>query len=54
MSEYAGDNQVTNAIRFAEEAISSVPSIVVGLFGLIAVRQPDPLGLHRLELARWP
>jgi phosphate transport system permease protein len=35
MAEYAGDNQVTNAIRFAEEAISSVPSIVVGLFGLI-------------------
>jgi phosphate transport system permease protein len=35
MSEYAGDNAVTTAIRFAEEAISSVPSIVVGLFGLI-------------------
>lgn len=35
MSEYAGDNAVTNTIRFAEEAISSVPSIVVGLFGLI-------------------
>jgi phosphate transport system permease protein len=35
MSEYAGDNAVTTTIRFAEEAISSVPSIVVGLFGLI-------------------
>lgn len=35
MSEYAGDNLVTTAIRFAEESISSVPSIVVGLFGLI-------------------
>jgi phosphate transport system permease protein len=35
MSEYASDNVVTNAIRFAEESISSVPSIVVGLFGLI-------------------
>jgi len=35
MAEYAGDNIVTSAIRFAEEAISSVPSIVVGLFGLI-------------------
>jgi phosphate transport system permease protein len=35
MSEYAGDNALTSAIRFAEEAISSVPSIVVGLFGLI-------------------
>ena len=35
MSEYAGENAITSAIRFAEEAISSVPSIVVGLFGLI-------------------
>jgi phosphate transport system permease protein len=35
MAEYAGDNIVTSTIRFAEEAISSVPSIVVGLFGLI-------------------
>jgi phosphate transport system permease protein len=35
MSEYASENALTNAIRFAEEAISSVPSIVVGLFGLI-------------------
>ena len=35
MSEYAGENAVTSAIRFAEESISSVPSIVVGLFGLI-------------------
>jgi len=36
MAEYAAENRLTNAIRFAEEAISSVPSIVVGLFGLIA------------------
>jgi len=35
MSEYAVENAITNAIRFAEESISSVPSIVVGLFGLI-------------------
>ena len=35
MSEYASENAVTGAIRFAEESISSVPSIVVGLFGLI-------------------
>ncbi len=36
MAEYAGNNRLTDTIRFAEEAISSVPSIVVGLFGLIA------------------
>jgi phosphate transport system permease protein len=35
MSEYAAENVLTSAIRFAEEAIGSVPSIVVGLFGLI-------------------
>jgi len=35
MSEYAGENAITNVIRLAEESISSVPSIVVGLFGLI-------------------
>jgi len=35
MSEYAARNRLTETIRFAEEAISSVPSIVVGMFGLI-------------------
>jgi len=34
MSEYAAENRVTGTIRFAQEAISSVPSIVVGMFGL--------------------
>ena len=34
MAEYAGDNRLTNLIRFCQELISSVPSIVVGLFGL--------------------
>ena len=35
MSEYAAENALTKAIRFAEEAISSVPSIVVGMFGML-------------------
>ncbi len=34
MAEYAGVGRVTNTIRFAQELMSSVPSIVVGLFGL--------------------
>ena len=34
MAEYAGTGPVTNLIRFCQELISSVPSIVVGLFGL--------------------
>ena len=33
MAEYAGEGWLTNAIRFSQELISSVPSIVVGLFG---------------------
>ncbi len=34
MAEYAGTGPLTNLIRFSQELISSVPSIVVGLFGL--------------------
>ncbi len=34
MAEYAGSGRITNTIRFSQELISSVPSIVVGLFGL--------------------
>jgi phosphate transport system permease protein len=34
MAEYAGEGPFTNVIRFSQELISSVPSIVVGLFGL--------------------
>jgi phosphate transport system permease protein len=34
MAEYAGRGPVTSVIRFCQELISSVPSIVVGLFGL--------------------
>jgi phosphate transport system permease protein len=48
MAEYAGDNAITNAIRFAEESISSVPSIVVGLFGLILFVDDFHLGFSAL------
>jgi len=34
MAEYAGEGPVTTVIRFCQELISSVPSIVVGMFGL--------------------
>ncbi len=34
MAEYAPENAFTTLIRFSQELISSVPSIVVGLFGL--------------------
>ncbi len=48
MAEYAGDNVVTSAIRFAEESISSVPSIVVGLFGLILFVDDFHMGFSAL------
>jgi phosphate transport system permease protein len=34
LAEYASDHAATRTIRFCQELISSVPSIVVGLFGL--------------------
>ena len=34
MAEYASEGRLTSAIRFSQELIGSVPSIVVGLFGL--------------------
>ena len=34
MAEYAGPGRLANLIRLSQELISSVPSIVVGLFGL--------------------
>ncbi|MDD6221527.1 MAG: phosphate ABC transporter permease PstA [Lachnospiraceae bacterium] len=35
MAEYAGDNKFTKALRVSMEALSSLPSIVVGLFGYL-------------------
>lgn len=35
MSEYAPANRITNFIRLVVEVLSSVPSIIVGLFGLL-------------------
>jgi phosphate transport system permease protein len=35
MSEYASPNRITNFIRLVVEVLSSFPSIIVGLFGLL-------------------
>jgi len=37
MSEYAPANRVTSFIRLVVEVLSSIPSIVVGLFGLLVL-----------------
>ncbi len=34
LAEYAGENKLVKAIRFAAETLASIPSIVFGLFGL--------------------
>ncbi|RXZ81155.1 phosphate ABC transporter permease PstA [Paenibacillaceae bacterium] len=44
MSEYAKPNRVTAFIRLVVEVLSSFPSIVVGLFGLLVIVQVFGLG----------
>lgn len=35
LAEYAADNRLTNIIRLSTESLATVPSIVLGLFGMI-------------------
>ena len=35
LAEYAPDNKLTRSIRFSAESLATVPSIVLGLFGMI-------------------
>ena len=35
LAEYAADNRLTNMIRLSTESLATVPSIVLGLFGMI-------------------
>ncbi|RUT30637.1 phosphate ABC transporter permease PstA [Paenibacillus zeisoli] len=44
MAEYAKPNKLTDAIRLIVEVLSSFPSIVVGLFGLLVVVQQFDFG----------
>jgi phosphate transport system permease protein len=48
MSEYAGDNKATSSIRFAQEAMGSVPSIVIGLVGLLVFVNTFKLGFSAI------
>jgi phosphate transport system permease protein len=48
MSEYAGEGRTTTIIRFSQELISSVPSIVVGMFGLALFVTTTHLGYTAL------
>lgn len=44
MAEYASDNWFTQMVRLSIEVLSSLPSIVVGLFGLLFLVQKLGLG----------
>lgn len=48
MSEFAKDNWFTNFARLVIEVLSSLPSIVVGLFGLLVLVQNMKLGFSML------
>ncbi len=49
MSEYAPDNRFTRFIRLSMEVLSSLPSIVVGLFGLVVFVQMTGWGYSILS-----
>ena len=53
LAEYAPKNALTNVIRMAIEILSSLPSVVVGLFGfLLFVVQFKLLGIVGGHVAR--
>ncbi|WP_027093975.1 phosphate ABC transporter permease PstA [Cohnella thermotolerans] len=49
MSEYAKQNRLTDFIRLVVEVLSSFPSIVVGLFGLLVIVNTFNLGYSLLS-----
>ncbi len=49
LSEYARPNRITDAIRFSVEALSSVPSVVYGVFGAIVFLTTMKLGYSVLS-----
>ncbi len=48
MAEYAGDNMLTKAIRVSMESLSSLPSIVIGLFGYLVFILMTPFDTNLL------
>ncbi|MBN2982978.1 MULTISPECIES: phosphate ABC transporter permease PstA [Cohnella] len=49
MSEYAKENRFTSFIRLVVEVLSSFPSIVIGLFGLLVIVNTFNLGFSLLS-----
>ncbi len=51
LAEYAVQGRLVNAIRFAADSLASVPSIVMGLFGLALFVESAGLGFSMLSAA---
>lgn len=49
LSEYAPDNMITGTVRFFVECLAGIPSIVIGLFGLIFLVHYLGLGISLLS-----
>jgi len=49
LSEYAPDNIITGTVRFFVECLAGIPSIVIGLFGLIFLVHYLGLGISLLS-----
>ena len=51
LAEYAVQGRLVNAIRFAADSLASVPSIVMGLFGLALFVEAMDIGFSMLSAA---
>jgi phosphate transport system permease protein len=51
LAEYAYQGRIVNTIRFAADSLSSVPSIVMGLFGFAMFVEAMGLGLSMISAA---
>ncbi len=51
LAEYAGQGRLVNTIRFAADTLASVPSIVMGLFGLALFVETMGIGFSMLSAA---
>jgi phosphate transport system permease protein len=44
MAEYAGENRVTQLVRFGADSLAGIPSIMIGLFGFLLFVSKTDLG----------
>nr|QNO51555.1 hypothetical protein FJOHDBIG_00003 [Methanosarcinales archaeon ANME-1 ERB6] len=54
LAEYAPDNIITGSVRFFVECLAGIPSIVIGLFGLIFLVYYLGFGISMLSRGAFP